>query len=113
MSAAAEAPPAGELAWTAQTPRERIAVYIRKAERATADLGQALDGAEAVEADDGSPFLERWGWSRGEVDQIAVRLRAIAQRLETHGLRGDLAQNLPALGPSDQLGIESVLEGVA
>lgn len=86
---------------------------MRKVERATAELGHALDGAVSVQDEDGTSYLERWGWSRGQADQIAGRLRGVAQRLETYGLRGEIAQNLPPTGPVEQLGIDSVLEGVA
>ncbi|HXH33024.1 MAG TPA: hypothetical protein VNJ54_01275 [Plantibacter sp.] len=98
---------------TPQTPRERIGEYMRKAEKASTDVGQALDAAVSVQDEDGTSYLDRWGWSRGQADQIAGRLRGVAQRLETYGLRGEVAQNLPPVGPVAQLGIDAVLEDVA
>jgi hypothetical protein len=97
----------------AQTPREVIAEHMRRAERSATELGHALDAAVAVPDENGASYLERWGWSRGQADQIASKLRAAAQRLETYGLRGEIAQSLPPIGSAEQLGIDAVLEEVA
>ena len=57
----------------------------------------------------GSPILERHGWSRGEIEPLAERLRNLTQQLERYALRAELMQSLPP-ATREQLGIEDVLE---
>jgi hypothetical protein len=74
-----------------QTTRERVAAYIRKSETYATSLRQAIEAAAAIEDDDGDAYLERYGWTRSEMEPLANRLRELAQQLERYGLRAELA----------------------
>jgi hypothetical protein len=95
-----------------QTIRERVAGHLRKAEGNATALRQAIEAAAAIEDDDGVAYLERHGWSRGEIDPLAERLRNLTQQLERYALRAELMQSLPP-ATEEQLGIENVLEETA
>lgn len=95
-----------------QTTRERVAGHIRKAEVSVTALKQAIDAAAGVEDDDGVAYLDRHGWSRGEIEPLAERLRGITQQLERYALRAELVQSLPPTS-EEQLDLDDVLEGTA
>ena len=94
---AVEQPFSDDAFLAAQTPRERVAAHLRKAEGSATALRHALDLAAEVKGDDGAPYLERHGWSRGETDPLIERLTAATRQLERYALRAELAQNLPPL----------------
>ena len=94
---AVEQPLSDDAFLAAQTPHERVAAHLRKAEGSATALRHALDLAAEVKGDDGAPYLERHGWSRGETDPLIERLTAATRQLERYALRAELAQNLPPL----------------
>jgi hypothetical protein len=95
-----------------QTAREQVAGQLRKAEGGIATLRRALESAASVEDEDGNPFLERYGWTGGELHPLAEELRGYARQLESYAVRAEVVRNLPP-AVEDQLGIEDVLEGQA
>ncbi len=87
-----------------QTPRERVAAHMRRAERLAVDLEHALDAATSELDDDGNPYLERAGWSRAELVSTIDRLARLERRLESIAIRADLAHDLPP-APITQLAL--------
>ena len=96
----------------AQTAREQVAGHLRKAEASVTTLRRALEAAAAVEDDDGNRFLDRQGWSSGEIHPLAEELHQLARKLESYAMRAEVVQNLPP-AVEEQLGIEDVLEEAA
>ena len=95
-----------------QTARERVAGHIRKAEGHIGALRQTLEAATEVEDGNAVGYLERHGWSRGEIEPLVERLRSITQQLEGYALRAEVMQDLPPAS-EEQLGFEEALEETA
>lgn len=100
-------------ATTPQSPRERVAAYMRIVERHAHELEQAIRDAERVDDSEGQIYLDRHGWSRGETTPMVERLRSAAEQLEKFGLRAEVIQSLPPLGRAEQLGLDAMFEEVS
>lgn len=92
---------------TALTPREKVAARIRAMEATAAELERELDEAAKITASDGSPFLDRAGWSAGETEPLAVKLGQIAEKLRRYGLIADINPGLPPVELLDFAGAEA------
>jgi hypothetical protein len=104
----APAAPRSQAPTGATTPREKIAARMCELNGIVADMERTLEAAATITDDDNNPFLARRGWTIGEVEPLASRLRRSADLLSRYGITADVAPNLP---PVEQLDMLSVGDG--
>lgn len=86
------------------TPRERVAEHMCAIEKLISDVERHLEDAARLTDDDGISFLDRRGWTPGEVEPLASRLQRAATALSRYGVIADVNPGLP---PVQQLDLVS------
>jgi hypothetical protein len=87
------------------TPRERVASLMRSLDISARNMERTIEDAERIADDNGSRFLQRYGWAQSEMAPLAQRLNEIGEKLRRFGVISEINPDLPpqmALVPEDE-----------